>query len=163
MISLNSLRWLVMVAALTSTTVRAADPQSLEQALEPYLKGFGLPALAASVFKDGVVIACGVAGTRRAGHDIPVEIDDPFHLGSDNKAFTSLLAGTFVQEGKLRWDSPLGEIFPELTNIPGTAADEALRKLAVSLYKEFSGKSGPSGASVWPLKQGRKNTALSKG
>jgi CubicO group peptidase (beta-lactamase class C family) len=55
-----------------------------------------------------------VAGTRRAGQDIPVGLEDRFHLGSDTKAFTSLLAGQFVEEGKLRWDSTLAEIFPEL-------------------------------------------------
>jgi CubicO group peptidase (beta-lactamase class C family) len=101
-----------MVAALASSTIHAAEPQSLDRTLEPYLKEFGLPALA--VFKEGVVIASGVAGTRRAGQDIPVRIDDRFHLGSDSKAFTSLLAGIFVEEGKLRWDSTLGEVFPEL-------------------------------------------------
>jgi CubicO group peptidase (beta-lactamase class C family) len=55
-----------------------------------------------------------VAGTRRAGQDIPVGIEDRFHIGSDSKAFTSLLAGQFVEEGKLRWDSTLAEVFPEL-------------------------------------------------
>jgi len=41
-------------------------------------------------------------------------IEDRFHLGSDTKAFTSLLAGQFVEAAKLRWDSTLAEIFPEL-------------------------------------------------
>jgi CubicO group peptidase (beta-lactamase class C family) len=39
-------------------------------------------------------------------------MEDRFHLGSDTKAFTSLLASQFVEEGKLRWDSTLAEIFP---------------------------------------------------
>ena len=41
-------------------------------------------------------------------------IEDRFHLGSDTKAFTSLLAGQFVEAGKLRWDSTLAEVFPEV-------------------------------------------------
>jgi CubicO group peptidase (beta-lactamase class C family) len=82
--------------------------------LEPYLKEFGLPALAAAVFKEGVVISSGAVGTRRAGQEIPVTIEDRFHLGSDSKAFTSLLAGQFVEAGKLHWDSTLAEVFPEL-------------------------------------------------
>src|SRR4029077_7518988 len=53
-------------------------------------------------------------GTRRAGQDILVTMEDRFHLGSDSKAFTSLLAGQFVETGKLRWDSTLAEVFPEL-------------------------------------------------
>jgi CubicO group peptidase (beta-lactamase class C family) len=114
MISLNSLRNFVTIAALASSTIHAGEPESLHRTLEPYLKEFGLPALAAAVFKEGVVIASGVAGTRRAGQDIPVGIEDCFHLGSDSKAFTSLLVGQFVDDGRLRWDSTLAEVFPEL-------------------------------------------------
>ena len=114
MISLNSIHSLVIAAILASSTIRAAEPQSLDRMLEPYLKEFGLPALAAAVFKEGVVISSGVVGTRRTGREIPVMIDDRFHLGSDSKAFTSLLAGQFVEAGKLRWDSTLAEVFPEL-------------------------------------------------
>jgi CubicO group peptidase (beta-lactamase class C family) len=54
----------------------------------------------------------GACGARRAGQDILVTMEDRFHLGSDTKAFTSLLASQFVEEGKLRWDSTLAEIFP---------------------------------------------------
>src|SRR3954447_11418762 len=105
MISLKSLcRFVLLTALSTSCSLQAAEPQSLEPTLESYLKEFGLPALAAAVFKQGVVIASGVAGTRRAGQQLPVGLDDRFHLGSDTKAFTSLLAGQFVQEGQLRWD-----------------------------------------------------------
>jgi CubicO group peptidase (beta-lactamase class C family) len=103
MISMNSLHKFVTIAVLlVSSTIPAAEPESLDRTLEPYLKEFGLPALAAAVFKEGVVIASGVTGTRRAEQDIPVGIEDRFHIGSDSKAFTSLLAGKFVEEGKLR-------------------------------------------------------------
>jgi hypothetical protein len=57
LISLNSLRKFVTIAALASSTVHAAEPESLDRTLEPYLKEFGLLALAAAVFKEGVVIA----------------------------------------------------------------------------------------------------------
>ncbi len=112
--SLKSLCRLVAVVTLASSMVRGAEPESLDTTLEPYLKRFGLPALAAAVFKNGVIIASGKAGTRRFGENIPVMIDDRFHIGSDSKAFTSLLAGQFVEAGKLRWDSTLADVFPEL-------------------------------------------------
>jgi hypothetical protein len=40
--------------------------------------------------------------------------------------------------------------FVMMTNIAGTAADEALRKLAGDLYKAFSEKPAQSGTSVQP-------------
>ena len=100
--------------ALSVLASAAGQPQSLNPTLEPYLKEFGLPALSAAVFKKGEIIVAGAVGTRRAGENIPVTINDKFHLGSDSKAFTALLAGMYVQAGKLRWDSTLGEVFPEL-------------------------------------------------
>jgi CubicO group peptidase (beta-lactamase class C family) len=114
MILLNSLGRLVIAAIFVSATIRAAEPRSIDRMLEPYLKEFGLPALAAAVFKEGVVISSGAVGTRRAGQEIPVTVEDLFHLGSDSKAFTSLLAGQFVEAGKLHWGSTLAEAFPEL-------------------------------------------------
>jgi CubicO group peptidase (beta-lactamase class C family) len=87
--------------------------RSLDQTLTPYLKEFGLPALAAAVFKDGTIIAAGTVGTRRFGQDIPVTIDDRFHLGSDGKAFTAVLIGQLVEAGKLKWDTALAELYPE--------------------------------------------------
>jgi len=86
----------------------------LNPMLNPYLTDYGLPAIAAAVVKDGKVIAAGAVGTRRVGVRIPVTINDRFHLGSDTKAFTALLAAMLVEEGKLRWDISPAEVFPEL-------------------------------------------------
>lgn len=111
---LRAIPGLITLISFSVTAYAASEPKSLNSTLDPYLKEFGLPALAAAVFKNGEIIAAGAVGTRRAGENIPVTIDDKFHLGSDSKAFTALLAGMYVQAGKLQWDSTLGEIFPEL-------------------------------------------------
>jgi CubicO group peptidase (beta-lactamase class C family) len=91
-----------------------AEQQSLDHMLDPYLKEFGLPAIAAAVFQNGAIVASGAVGTRRAGMQIPVTVNDRFHIGSDSKAFTALLAGQFVQQGKLQWTSTPADVFPEL-------------------------------------------------
>jgi CubicO group peptidase (beta-lactamase class C family) len=87
---------------------------SLNAMLNPYLARYDLPAIAAAVVKDGKVISAGAVGTRRVGMKIPVTIHDRFHLGSDTKAMTALLAAMLVEEGKLRWNTTPGEVFPEL-------------------------------------------------
>lgn len=102
------------IIASSVVPIWGAEQQSLDRMLDPYLKEFGLPALAAAVFQNGSIVASGAVGTRRAGMQIPVTLNDRFHIGSDSKAFTSLLAGQFVQEGKLRWDSTPADVFPEL-------------------------------------------------
>jgi len=102
---------LVTRPALAQT---APPGERLDAVLKPYLASHTLPAIAAAVVRNGAVIASGAVGTRRVGTDIPVTINDRFHIGSDTKAMTALLAGMFVEEGKLRWDSRVAEIFPEL-------------------------------------------------
>lgn len=106
-------------ATLTASTATAQDARrvvgtSLDALLHPYLLRFNLPALAAAVVRQGSVIASGAVGTRRMGSDSPVTIDDRFHIGSDTKAMTALLGAMMIEAGKLRWDSTVGESFPDL-------------------------------------------------
>jgi len=106
---------LLVLLAVTAAVPRAAGAvESLDATLRPYLAKYGLPALAAAVVRNGEVVASGAVGTRRVGADLPVSVEDRFHLGSDTKAMTALLAGMLVDEGKLRWDSTIGDVFPEL-------------------------------------------------
>ena len=114
----------------------ASAPIPLEAMLEPVRSRYGLPALAAAVVIEGKVVAVGAVGTRKAGAQIPVQRSDRFHLGSDTKAMTALLAAMAVEEGKLRWTSTLAEVFPELADqlAPGLGG--------VTLVQFFSHTSG---------------------
>ncbi|MEN6617579.1 MAG: serine hydrolase domain-containing protein, partial [Syntrophorhabdus sp.] len=99
---------------ITERKVMTRSPESLAAILEPYCEKYGLPAIAAAVVKDGRTLAMGTVGTRKMGNKIQVNSVDRFHIGSNTKAITSLVAAMYVQAGKLRWDSRLEEIFPEL-------------------------------------------------
>lgn len=113
---------LVLALAIFFGSVCLVGAQtSLDGLLTPYLARYDLPALAAAVVQDGKIIASGAVGTRRAGAAIPVTINDRFHLGSDTKAMTALLAAMLVEENKLRWDSTVAEVFPDwsATMTPG--------------------------------------------
>jgi len=103
---------IVLTIFFISGTAKAQT--SLDSTLEPYLTRYDLPAIAAAVIKDGKVVSAGAVGTRKAGIKIPVTIDDRFHLGSDTKAMTALLAAMLIEEGNLRWDTTPADIFPEI-------------------------------------------------
>jgi CubicO group peptidase (beta-lactamase class C family) len=75
---------------------------------------YDFPALAAAVIVDGKLEAVGVVGVRKRGSEVPVEPNDPFHLGSCTKAMTGTLIGLLVQQGKLKRETTLAEYFPEL-------------------------------------------------
>ena len=129
----------LLVTAILTNTVYAQDPRggiSLDPILQPYLERYDLPALAAAVVKNGEIIASGAVGTRRAGTNNPVTINDRFHIGSDTKAMTALIAAMLVEGGKIRWTSTVGEVFPELA----ATMDPAVR--GVTLEQLLSHTSG---------------------
>lgn len=123
---------LCMVACSTSTYAQS----SLDALLKVQSQQNNLPALAAAVVVKGRLVAVGTAGTRRAGMDIPVTQDDRFHLGSDTKAMTALLAAMMIEDGRLQWDSTLAQVFPEL------AADMDARLQQVTITQLLSHTSG---------------------
>src|ERR1700677_64408 len=91
----------------------AQKPETLKQQLEQIRAKHNLPALAAIVEKDGKILATASTGVRKMGSDIPVTDDDQWHIGSCTKSMTATLAAMLVQEGKLKWDTTVGDIFPE--------------------------------------------------
>ena len=101
-------------STISPAAARGVTSKSLDTILTPYLAKYNLPALAAAVVRNGRIVAAGAVGTRRAGANIPVTLNDRFHIGSDTKAFTALLAAMMVEEGKLRWTSTIAEVLPDL-------------------------------------------------
>ncbi len=153
------------VAAGPAKAAGERDPALLDQMLQPYLASHGLPAFAAAVVRKGAVVAAGAVGTRRAGTDTPVTVDDRFHIGSDTKAMTSLVAATLVEEDRIGWGIAalpysvepflthsgsntmnLATIMVQpsrdygavlATNVGGVKADQAIQAVAEQLYKQF--------------------------
>lgn len=108
----------------------SAQTTSLDSYLESVRVEYDLPALAAAVIKDGVVVASAVTGTRVYGQDLPVTIDDRFHIGSNTKSMTATLAGMLVEEGRLSWDSRVGDVLGEdVTGMSQGLADATLEQL----------------------------------
>jgi CubicO group peptidase (beta-lactamase class C family) len=75
-----------------------------------------VPALGVAIVTSRGVVVSAVTGTRKAGTDVAATIDDQWHLGSDTKAMTAVIIATFVERGKITWETTLGEVFTELTS-----------------------------------------------
>ncbi|HOJ51240.1 MAG TPA: serine hydrolase domain-containing protein [Syntrophales bacterium] len=115
---MKKIRWVCgafFVLSMIFISPNAYSQMNLNSMLMPYLSEYELPAIAACFVKDGKIVASGVAGVRKTGTNIPVTINDKFHIGSDTKAFTALLAAMLVEEGKLSWHTTIGEVFLELS------------------------------------------------
>jgi len=103
---------------------QAGYAQSLaaQQALDSVRVKYQLPALLAAVIEP-TQIRYVYAGVKRSDQPESVSLADYFHLGSDTKGITSLLAGKLVEQGQLHWNSKLLDVVPALRGniLPGYA------------------------------------------
>jgi CubicO group peptidase (beta-lactamase class C family) len=74
---------------------------------------FHVPGCAIAIVKGGELVAAIASGERDVDKKLPVTPDTLFPIGSSTKAFTTLLLGTLVDEGRLEWDKPVRTWIPE--------------------------------------------------
>jgi len=115
-------RWIGLAAiAIFTCAVAHADPPTLQAQLETIRAKYNLPALGGAIFTTDGLQEMAVTGVRKRGDTTPATTNDLWHLGSDTKAMTAALAGTFVAEKKLTWDDKVLSFFPEIAkDVPGT-------------------------------------------
>ena len=98
---------------------------------------FELPALAGAIVTvDDVTAARGVAGTRRATGGPAATLQDLWHIGSNFKAFTGMLAAIAVDNGDIAWGTTIVEALPELA---GSTRDEYVDVTLRDLLSHQSG------------------------
>jgi hypothetical protein len=91
---------------------------SLDETLRPFLAKYEMPAVAVAVVQEGKIIALGAVGTRQVGTNTSVTPTDRWHIGSDGKAMTALLAAMLVEEGQAPLDIHTAR------HLPGTDGED---------------------------------------
>ncbi len=92
-----------------------AAPVDVSSRLERIRVEHQIPGLAAAAYDDGGLVASGATGRRRARSNEEVTLEDRWHLGSCTKSMTASVVAMLVEDGLLRWDSTIGEIFADLS------------------------------------------------
>lgn len=82
--------------------------------LSKTMEKYNLPAVAYAVVKNDSTIASEYKGIRFIGTDKEITQNDKFHIGSCTKSMTATLIAILVQEGKLSWETKIGDIFTEI-------------------------------------------------
>ena len=129
----------VICSAGEKTFAGPALPTDTTQALEVLRKQHDLPALAVIMVKDGEIRDRVAVGVRKSGNATRVTTNDVFHIGSCTKSMTATLTAMLIAEGKLRWDTTIAGVFPELTHLP-PFADRPQDFLASRAGSDFVGK-----------------------
>ncbi|MEP6755357.1 MAG: serine hydrolase domain-containing protein [Chthonomonadales bacterium] len=113
-VSLLSWMTLQKVDDQAATITPANGDSGLAAIIEKIRVKNHLPALAVSVISEGKIVKSAAVGFRKSGNDTPVTLQDQFHIGSCTKSMTATLVQMMVEQGKLKWETTLAELFPEL-------------------------------------------------
>ena len=87
----------------------------LAEQLEAKRQEFHIPGMAIAVVKDDQVVMARGFGLADLENNVPVSSDTIFAIGSATKAFTAVLAGMLVDEGRMDWDDPVTDYLPFFT------------------------------------------------
>ena len=104
--------------ALAAAASGADNPHEMAGALETIRDRHHLPALAAIAMIDGKIESLSAVGVRKVGAPVKVTVDDCWQIGSDTKSMTATLAAIFVEKGWVKWETTVGEVFPEMEMKP---------------------------------------------
>lgn len=72
-----------------------------------------VPGAAIGILRGGEPVLADGFGLRSVRRQLPVTADTPFAICSCTKAFTTMVMGMLVDEGKLEWDKPVRDYLPE--------------------------------------------------
>lgn len=87
----------------------AADFDAL---LAPMLQAARIPGAAIAIVAKGRTVFAKGYGLRNIETGLPMTVDTLYPIASTSKAINATLIGTFVEEGKLAWDTPVQEYLP---------------------------------------------------
>lgn len=135
------------VSPLAAVRLQAAENTTpvWQPKLEAIRIKHGLPGLGGAIITGAGLQSQAVCGVRKAGTEVAVQINDQWHLGSNTKAITSTLAAIAVDEGKLKWDSTLGDVFPKQQDLKKSPLAKA------TLTQLLSHWSGLPANAMWGL------------
>jgi CubicO group peptidase (beta-lactamase class C family) len=84
----------------------------LRDFLQQAMKDAQVPGVGFAVLEQGRIVYEGGLGVRELGKAPPVDAHTLFMAASNTKGMSTLLLSTLADEGKLRWEQPVVELYP---------------------------------------------------
>jgi len=107
---------------------QALEPEDISNEIATILKESPVPSLAAAAVVDGYIVSTGASGIRKKGSSTKVTVTDKYHIGSCTKSMTASLTAILVEQGNLKWDTTISEVFSDI-NVHQGYRDVTLRQL----------------------------------
>jgi CubicO group peptidase (beta-lactamase class C family) len=100
-------------AGKTPHKLDAALTKQIVDSVEKMRQEAGIPGVGLALVQDGKVVYEGGLGVREMGKADKVDAHTKFIIASNTKALTTLLLAKLVDEGKLSWETPVTQLYPE--------------------------------------------------
>ncbi len=84
----------------------------LARFIEESRKKLGVPGVSIGVIENGKIVFADGFGTRDIASDRKPDADTLYMIASNTKALTTLMLAKLVEEGKLKWDTPVASVLP---------------------------------------------------
>lgn len=131
------LGWLALILGLlTSSPGLSADPTSAHPVMTAWLhEAIGAtraPAMGMIVFTADELIGLAVAGERAHGSGLAVQLDDPWHLGSNGKIMTALVAARLQAQGRIEPGQSTAHALAASLELPTTDLHAAWQKVGLA-------------------------------
>ncbi|MBS0394894.1 MAG: beta-lactamase family protein, partial [Proteobacteria bacterium] len=105
----------------------AARIEALRAFVRDSMRELGVPGASMALLDHGKLVYEGGFGVRELGRPEPVDAHTRFLVASNTKGMTTLLLARLVDEGKLGWDQPVTQLYPEFR----LGSEETSRKVLV--------------------------------
>ncbi len=86
----------------------------LQNAVKKARKSHNLVGMGVIIYKHGKLQAVSVDGFRVNGKQDKIQADNLWHTGSITKSMTATMIARLIEQGKMRWDLRIKEVFPDM-------------------------------------------------
>jgi len=118
----------IAIALLLLSSPAALARQDVQNLADGLVEA-GSPGAVVMLISDDVQLTS-AAGLRQSTGEAQIELSDAWHLGSNTKAMTGILAARLVERGLIGWDTTLGETLgDQFDRIDPVLADATLADL----------------------------------
>ena len=99
-------------AGKTAHRLTPARIQLLREFVTQSARTLGVPGIGMALIDRGKVVWVGGVGVRTLGQTAPVDAHTKFMIASNTKGMSTLLLSILADEGKLRWDQHVTDLYP---------------------------------------------------
>jgi CubicO group peptidase (beta-lactamase class C family) len=99
-------------AGKTAHRLTSERIQALRDFVAESARALEVPGVGIALIDQGKVVWQGGVGVRELGQPDPVDERTKFMVASNTKGMATLLLSVLADEGKLRWDQPVTELYP---------------------------------------------------